>query len=100
MTPPSPSPSSRVHPRSPTSAARTAGVVPTLTSNAGASSAKGGEPPLEYGIGDDGMAAYEPPALTEVGSVREMTLGGANLQDWSDEIRLWRLTLPAPGEFS
>lgn len=46
------------------------------------------------------MAAYEPPALTEVGSVREMTLGGANLQDWSDEIRLWRLTLPAPGEFS
>lgn len=46
------------------------------------------------------MAAYEPPALTEVGSVREMTLGGANLQDWSDEIRLWRVSIPLPGEFS
>lgn len=47
------------------------------------------------------MARYEAPALTEVGSVREMTLGGWNLEDWSDEIRLWRnITIPAPGEFS
>lgn len=43
---------------------------------------------------------YETPTLTEVGSVREMTLGGANLQDWSDEIRLWRVTISLPGEFS
>ncbi|WP_147918526.1 lasso RiPP family leader peptide-containing protein [Ruania zhangjianzhongii] len=46
------------------------------------------------------MSIYEAPMLTEVGSVREMTLGGANLQDWSDEIRLWKVTIPLPGEFS
>ncbi|MPV48527.1 MULTISPECIES: lasso RiPP family leader peptide-containing protein [unclassified Pseudactinotalea] len=46
------------------------------------------------------MNDYEAPKLTEVGSVREMTLGGHNLQDWSDEIRLWKWTVPAPGTFS
>ncbi len=43
---------------------------------------------------------YEAPTLTEVGSIREMTLGGTNLQDWSDEIRLWKIVIPLPGEFS
>lgn len=46
------------------------------------------------------MSAYEPPALAEVGSVREMTLGGLNLQNLSDEVRFWRVAIPLPGEFS
>ncbi|HLV04717.1 lasso RiPP family leader peptide-containing protein [uncultured Georgenia sp.] len=46
------------------------------------------------------MERYEAPTLTEVGSIREMTLGGTNLQDWSDEIRLWKIVIPLPGEFS
>lgn len=43
---------------------------------------------------------YEAPELTEVGSVREMTLGGGNLSNWSDEIRTWFGTIPLPGTFS
>lgn len=46
------------------------------------------------------MDAYAPPTLTEVGSIREMTLGGANLENWSDEVRLWQWSIPLPGEFS
>lgn len=48
------------------------------------------------------MKAYEAPTLTEVGSVREMTLGGGNWNDWSDEIRLWPggPRVPLPGAFS
>ncbi len=44
------------------------------------------------------MATYEAPTLTEVGSVRDVTLGGLNLVDWSDEIRHWPYR--APGTFS
>jgi len=48
------------------------------------------------------MSAYEAPTLTEVGSVRELTLGGGNLENWSDEIRLWPggPRFPLPGTFS
>lgn len=44
------------------------------------------------------MGTYEAPTLTEVGSVREMTLGGWNLFSEWDEIRKWRDGML--GEFS
>jgi len=48
------------------------------------------------------MSAYEAPTLTEVGSVREMTLGGLNLFAEWDEIRKWKDGGPfgPPGNFS
>ena len=46
------------------------------------------------------MGTYEAPAVTEIGSVREMTLGGANVSNWTDEIRLAWMRIPLPGEFS
>lgn len=41
---------------------------------------------------------YEPPQITTVGSVRGLTRGGWNFEDWSDEIRLWKWSIPLPGE--
>lgn len=43
------------------------------------------------------MNVYESPTLKDVGSVRDLTLGGDTWREFSDEVRFLWWDFPAPG---